>query len=148
MLEARTTDRIDPGRRPRSDPEDIKIGALGYHPVTVIHYNPPSPTFLVKVDGDTVVSSPFHRFWIAGSGWVMAADLKGGETLRLLDGPRGLESVEKRPGPQLVFNLDVAEAHDFFAGARRVLVHDNTLPEIRLEPFDVVPELTAAASAR
>ncbi len=96
--------------------QDIKTGALGYHPVTVIHHNPPSPTFLVKVGGDTIVSSPFHRFWIAGSGWVMARDLKGGETLRLLDGPARVESVESGP-VQPVFNLDVAEAHDFFAGA-------------------------------
>ena len=52
-------------------------------------------------------------------------------------------------GPvQPVFNLDVAEAHDFFAGAVAVLVHDNTLPEIRLEPFDAVSELTSAASIR
>ena len=146
MLEgARPIESIRVGDRVLT--QDIKTGALGYHPVTVIHHNPPSPTFLVKVGGDTIVSSPFHRFWIAGSGWVMARDLKGGEILRLLDGPARVESVESGP-VQLVFNLDVAEAHDFFAGAVAVLVHDNTLPEIRLEPFDAVSELTNSASAR
>jgi hypothetical protein len=123
--------------------QDVKTGALGYHPVTVIHHNPPSPTFLVKVGGDTIVSSPFHRFWIAGKGWVMARDLKGGENLRLLGGPARVESVEDGP-VQPVFNLDVAEAHDFFAGAAAALVHDNTLPETRLELFDAAPELAAA----
>ena len=146
MLEgARPIESIRVGDRVLT--QDIKTGALGYHPVTVIHHNPPSPTFLVKVGGDTIVSSPFHRFWVIGKGWVMARDLKGGETLRLLDGPARVESVESG-SVQPVFNLDVAEAHDFFAGAVAVLVHDNTLPEIRLEPFDAVSELTASASAR
>lgn len=115
--------------------QDVRTGALGYQPITFVHHNPPSPTFLVKVGGDTIVSSPFHRFWVVGKGWVMARDLKGGETLRLLDGPAHVESVD--PGPvQPVFNLDVAEMHDFFAGSAAVLVHDNTLPETRIVPFD------------
>jgi hypothetical protein len=124
--------------------QDIKTGALGYHPVTVIHHNPPSPTFLVKVGGDTIVSSPFHRFWIVGKGWIMARDLKGGENLRLLDGPAKIASVESGP-VQPVFNLDVAEDHDFFAGAAAALVHDNTLPDLRQTPFDAEPSLAALA---
>ena len=65
----------------------------------------------------------------------MAHDLKAGETLRLLDGPTTVESVESGP-VQPVFNLDVADAHDFFAGSAAALVHDNTLPDTRLQPFD------------
>jgi hypothetical protein len=126
--------------------QDVKTGALGYQPVTVVHHNPPSPTFLVRVGGDTIVSSPFHRFWVAGRGWVMARDLKGGETLRLLDGSVRVGSVEAGP-VQPVFNLDVTEAHDFFAGSAAALVHDNTLPDTRLAPFDAPPELASASGA-
>ncbi len=125
--------------------QDIKTGALGYHPVTVVHHNPPSPTFLVKVGKDTIVSSPFHRFWVAGKGWKMARDLKGGETLRLLDGPARVDSVEEGP-VQLVYNLDVAGDHDFFAGAAAALVHDNTLPDTRLVAFDAAPVVAVAES--
>jgi hypothetical protein len=124
--------------------QDIKSGTLGYNPVTVIHHNAPSPTFLIKVAGDTIVSSPFHRLWITGRGWIMARELKGGEIVRLLDGPARVESVASGP-VQPVFNLDVAEADDFFAGRAAALVHDNTLPELRLEPFDTVPPLAASA---
>ncbi len=126
---------------------DIKTGALGYNPVTVLHHNPPSPTFLVKLGSDTIVSSPFHRFWIAGKGWIMARDLKGGETLRLLTGPARVESVESGP-VQLVYNLDVADAHDFFAGAAAALVHDNTLPETRITPFDVAPVMSPSVAIK
>ena len=110
-------------------------GSLGYQPITKVHHNPPSPTFLVKVAGDTIVSSPFHRFWVAGRGWVMARDLVGGETLRVLGSVGNIDAVETGP-VQPVFNLDVADAHDFFAGRAAALVHDNTLPDTRLVPFD------------
>jgi hypothetical protein len=126
--------------------QDVKTAALGYQPVTTIYHNPPSPTFLVKVGRDTIVSSPFHRFWVVGKGWVMARDLKGSETLRLLDGPARVEAVESGP-VQPVYNLDVADAHDFFAGSAAVLVHDNTLPDTRLVPFDAAPALAVAAPA-
>ena len=53
-----------------------------------MHHNPPSKTFHVKLGGETIVSSEFHRFWKAGQGWVMARDLKVGDRLRTLDGPR------------------------------------------------------------
>jgi hypothetical protein len=137
---ARAIESIQVGDRVLT--QDVQTGALGYHPVTVIHHNPPSPTFLVKVGGDTIVSSPFHRFWIAGRGWIMARDLKGGETLRLLKGATRVESVETGP-VQPVFNLDVAQAHDFFAGTAAALVHDNTLPGTRLAPFDSTTEIAA-----
>jgi len=42
--------------------QSTATGALGYQPVLVVHHNPPSPTFLIKLAGDTIVSSPFHRF--------------------------------------------------------------------------------------
>ena len=137
---ARPIEQIKVGDRVLT--QDVKTGALGYQPVTVIHHNPPSPTFLVKVKEDTIVSSPFHRFWVAGKGWIMARDLKGTETLRLLDGPARVESVAAGP-VQPVFNLDVADAHDFFAGGAAALVHDNTLPDTRLSPFDAPPALAS-----
>jgi hypothetical protein len=127
--------------------QDVMSGALVYEPVTVVHHNPPSPTFNVRVNGDTIVSSPFHRFWVAGKGWVMARELKGGETLRMLDGLGTVTSVESGD-VQLVFNLDVADHHDFFAGSAGALVHDNTLPDTRLTPFDATPELASLSTRK
>lgn len=126
--------------------QNPRDGSLAYHPILVVHHNPPSPTFEVKVKSDTIVASPFHRFWVIGRGWVMARDLKGGETLRLLDGPARVDSVSEG-AVQPVFNLDVADDHDFFAGAAAALVHDNTLPDTRLVLFDATPELATLATA-
>ncbi len=125
--------------------QSTATGALGYRPILVVHHNPPSPTFVIRVAGDTIVSSPFHRFWKAGRGWVMARDIRPGDRLRTLDGVSEVEGVDQGK-VQLVFNLDVAEDADFFAGSAAALVHDNTLPDPRLAPFDAAP--AAVASAR
>ncbi len=121
-------------------------GTLGYRPIVGVHHNPPSPTFLIRLAGDTIVSSPFHRFWKAGRGWVMAREIRAGDRLRLLEGVAEVEAVEAGP-VQLVYNLDVAEDADFFAGNAAALVHDNTLPDPRLAPFDA-PKAPGPALAR
>jgi hypothetical protein len=129
--------------------QDTKSGALGFQPVLAVHHNPPSKTFKIALGNETITSSEFHRFWKAGEGWVMARDLKPGQVLRTLGGLAKVESVETG-AVQPVFNLDVAESANFFAGAQGALVHDNTLPDLRLAPFDAAPEpvLTAAPRPR
>ena len=115
--------------------QSVASGALRYQPILAVHHNPPSPTFLIRVQGDVIVSSPFHRFWKVGEGWVMARDVRAGDRLRLLSGTAVVEEY-KAGEVQPVFNLDVAEDADFFAGSAAALVHDNTLPDTRLVPFD------------
>ena len=122
-------------------------GALGYRPILVVHHNPPSATFRIRVGGESIVSSHFHRFWVAGKGWVMARELRAGDPVRTLGGVEPVEAVEADK-VQLVYNLDVAEDADFFAGNVGALVHDNTLPDPRLAPFDAAPKPEAVATAR
>lgn len=122
--------------------QSTRTGALSYKPILVVHRNPPSKTFRIVLGNETIVSSEFHRFWKAGQGWVMARDLKTGDVVRTLGGlvPVGAIDEEK---VQPVFNLDVAEDADFFVGRQGALVHDNTLPDLRLPPFDAPPSLAS-----
>ena len=115
--------------------QDVGTGTLSYRSIFAVHHNPPSPTYRIKLRGEPIVASPFHRFWVAGRGWEMARDLKTGDPIRTLGGVARVESVEP-DAVQLVYNLDVAEAADYFAGPAAALVHDNTLPDPRLVPFD------------
>ncbi len=126
--------------------QSTRTGTLSYKPIVAVHHNPPSKTFQVKLGGETIVSSEFHRFWKAGSGWVMARDLKEGDRIRMLDGPSAVTSIE-RGKVVLVYNLDVAEDGDFFVGRGGVLVHDNTLPDLREKPFDAAGPLDAETPA-
>lgn len=118
--------------------QNTRTGALNYQPVLVVHHNPPGKTLRITLKGESIVSSEFHRFWVAGRGWVMARELKSGDTVRVLGGVAPIESIEN-DAVQPVFNLDVAEDADFFVGRASALVHDNSLPGLRLAPFDAAP---------
>jgi hypothetical protein len=115
--------------------QDTTTGALGYKPILVVHRNPPNATLRIKLQGQPIVASHFHRFWVAGRGWVMARDLKVGDPVRTLGDVAKVTAIQPEK-VQLVYNLDVADDADFFVGSVGALVHDNTLPDLRLAPFD------------
>jgi Pretoxin HINT domain len=119
--------------------QDAASGALSFQPVAFVHRNPPDQTLRIRLsDGESVVCSIYHRFWRANVGWAQARELKPGDTLRRFGGILRVDSV----GPdsvQPLYNLDVLASRTFFVGASKLLVHDNTLPDHRLVPFDALP---------
>jgi hypothetical protein len=121
--------------------QDATTGELSFQPILVVHHNAPSQTLRVRLDtGDTVVPSIYHRFWRAGHGWAEARYLKAGDVLRTLGGRAKVEVIE--PAETVpVYNLDVAGGRTFFVGKSDALVHDNTLPQTHLRPFDTEPLL-------
>jgi hypothetical protein len=125
--------------------QDVTTGGLSYQPILVVHHNPPDRTLRVRLaNGDSVVASRFHRFWVAQLGWKTARDLNTGDVLRTLGGTSPITSLESAP-VQPVFNLDVAASRTYFVGASSMLVHDNTLPpaHVSTPPFDRFPALGA-----
>ena len=124
--------------------QDANTGVQTYQPVLFVHRNPPSPTLQVAFEGgESVTASTYHRFWKAGHGWVMARELKPGDVLRTQSGLTRVDRISEAP-VQPVFNLDVASSHSFFVGTQGALVHDNSLPDTRLSPFDRIPEIAQA----
>jgi hypothetical protein len=126
--------------------QSITSGALAYQVVLTVFRNPPAQTVkLTMDDGEVVLPSIYHRFWLAGKGWALARDLKAGDGLRCRTGRVTVKSAE--PGDVVpVFNLSVASDKTYFVGQRDYLVHDNTPPEPgAIKPFDAVPALAAAA---
>ena len=126
--------------------QDAASGALAFQTVVAVHHNPPDKTLRVALDnGDAVVASRFHRFWLAGRGWAMARELKPGDVLRTRGGLARITSIEQGP-VQPVFNLDVAASRTYFVGTSAMLVHDNTLPPTQMivPPFDRVESLGGA----
>jgi hypothetical protein len=128
--------------------QDVLTGELSFQPVLVVHHNAPGQTLKVAMEnGETLVASVYHRFWRAGKGWAMARDLTPGDVIRTLSGLSSVTSVTDGPAAPL-YNLDVAKTRTFYVGNRDALVHDNTLPEARVKPFDAPPSLAASDRAR
>jgi hypothetical protein len=117
--------------------QDPKTGVLKYQPVLTVFHNPPNATLRIELKHDSIVLTGIHRLWKAGQGWVMARELKAGDTLRTLGGTVAIKSIaEDRKQP--VFNLHVADGESFFVGSTGVLAHDNSLINPTPEPFDSV----------
>ena len=123
--------------------QDDATGALSFQPVVFVHRNPPDKTLRIRLSGgDSVVCSIYHRFWRANLGWTQARELKPGDTLRHLGGIVQVDNVGT-DSVQALYNLDVATSRSFFVGQSKLLVHDNTLPDHRLVPFDALPVLVS-----
>ncbi len=126
--------------------QDVTTGGLSYQPIVVVHHNPPDATLRIALaNGDNVVASRFHRFWVAGRGWSMARDLSPGDALRTLSGPSRITAIDAA-SVQPVYNLDVARSRTYFVGRTSMLVHDNTLPSPHPDAasFDRVPSLAVS----
>ena len=118
--------------------QDTAKGALRYRSIAAVHHNPPALALRVKLGDEVILATGFHRFWKVGKGWIMARELKPGDPIRTLEGSAQVVSIEP-DRVQPVYNLDVADDADFFVGKLGALVHDNTLPDPRLAPFDAAP---------
>jgi hypothetical protein len=125
--------------------QDAATGALSFQPVVFVHRNPPATTLRLSLsDGQYVVCSIYHRFWRANLGWAQARELKPGDSLRSLAGIVQVDRIEP-DSVQPLYNLDVAGSRTFFVGRTNLFVHDNTLPEQRLKPFDALPVVESAS---
>ena len=75
----------------------------------------------VELDnGESIVATEIHRFWIAGAGWKMTRELRPGDRLRVVGGTVQVRAVSREP-KQLVHNLEVARKSDFFVGRQGAL---------------------------
>jgi hypothetical protein len=94
----------------------------------IVHHDHPA---LVVVNGD-LTTTPEHRFYADGA-WIRADELRVGSLLTTVAGEsdrpslRAVTSLVETGEGTTVYNLEVREQHDYFAGG--VLVHNlKTIP--------------------
>ncbi len=130
--------------------QNTSTGVLSYQPVMAVHRTASASTFRIDLEGDIINATGIHRFWKAGKGWTMARDLKTGDRLRMPGGLVEVRMVESG-NQQTVYNLDIADNHDFFVGRQGVLVHDSNFVKPVSDPFDTPAEIavvTPSAATR
>jgi tetratricopeptide (TPR) repeat protein len=140
----RTIESIEVGDRVLS--QNTTTGSLEFRPVLAVYHNKPASTLRLSSGGEPIVVTGIHRFWKAGKGWTMARELKAGDQLRMVGGVAKIQSIEP-DAVQPVFNFEVAGDRDYFVGKAGMLVHDNSLVQPVLEPFDRQPDKAALAPA-
>jgi hypothetical protein len=83
---------------------------------------------LIKItlnSGESIEATAEHPFYIKGKGWNPANSLKVGETLQLHNGTTVVVKViDTSIRVEKVYNLTVANTHNYFVGVDGVLVHN------------------------
>jgi len=81
----------------------------------------------VFVNGEEIITTPSHPFYVYKFGWTLAGSLKAGDVLVLSNGELvTVEWVQHEilESPVKVYNLEDADFNTYFVGDEAVLVHD------------------------
>ncbi len=120
--------------------KNIEAGELAYKPVVHTTVRQPVPVTKFVVNGQPVVASSGHNFWVSGSGWTKTRELIPQQPIHTVVGMARVESVEDEAEPAPVYNLVVADFHTYFVSPAMILSHDVLPPR----PTNVkVPGLAA-----
>ena len=80
---------------------------------------------LTLESGESIETTAEHPFYIQGKGWNAANTLKVGDALQLYNGTVVVvKTVDTSVRVERVYNLTVANTHNYFVGSDGVLVHN------------------------
>jgi hypothetical protein len=117
-------EQVEPGDRVVA--QDVATGELSLRPVTERTTRPRVEVMSIEVDGETIVATKGHPFWVNGQGWVMSRHLESGMRLHTMYGYREVKSAKRLPDRQICYNLLVDGFGTYFVSQVAVLVHDGT----------------------
>lgn len=87
----------------------------------------------VSVNGEVIVTTPEHPFYVPSKGWTGAIHLRAGDILVLHNGKYVIvEQVQHEilEHPIQVYNFEVEDFHTYYVGDSSVLVHNACGPKI------------------
>ena len=109
---------------------DEETGEQAYKEVVRLFRNETKEWYHIHVNGEEIVCTGAHPFYVAGEGFVCAKDLKISDKLLLSDGTRAIIKeiqIEQLSTPEITYNFEVADFHTYYVTESNVLVH-NTCP--------------------
>lgn len=107
--------------------QDPNSGELTFNLVTQTTNRIPTAGLVkLNIDGEQILATKGHVFWVAGKGWRMAKRLEIGDQIHGVSGGLRVEEMEERPAPKRVYNLVIQDFHTYFVGESGALVHDIT----------------------
>ncbi len=107
--------------------EDPDTGEVTYKRVLETYVSEATELIHLNIDGEEIITTPAHPFYVKDKGFVLAGDLEEGTTLVDNEGNE-LHLLIKR-WEQLqcaipVYNFAVEDYHTYFVGTKNVLVHN------------------------
>lgn len=116
---------------------DEATGEQAYKEVVRLFRNTTEEWYHITANGEELVCTGGHPFFVEDKGFIFAKDLSVGDILRLSDGvlvPISAISVEKLERPETTYNFEVADFHTYYVGENEVLVHNTCASELKKDP--------------
>ena len=98
----------------------------------------------VKTDGDEIVCTREHPFYVPVRGWTAACDLRAGDILVRSNGEYVVvEAIEHEllESPITVYNFEVEDFHTYHVGSASVLVHNKCGYDRKISPTRIEQQL-------
>ncbi len=103
---------------------DPATGEVADHTVTNVDVHTDPAIEHLRIDGETIETTPDHRF-LTDHGWVEAAALYPGSKVEKLDGSTGtVEGYTIEVRPVIMWDLTVSAVHTFAVGEGQWVVHN------------------------
>lgn len=110
---------------------DVRDGKLVTKKVVALEVKHAPGLVRLAFGGETITTTPDHYFWVDGTQWVRAVELRIGDAMRKPSGERSiLGAIESLPlppgGDDRVYNLLVEDVETYFVGTSPILTHSCT----------------------
>uniref|UniRef100_UPI0003B4E2F3 Hedgehog/intein hint domain-containing protein n=1 Tax=Butyrivibrio sp. AE3009 TaxID=1280666 RepID=UPI0003B4E2F3 len=113
--------------------EDPETGDVVYKRVLETYINETTELIHLNIDGEEIVTTPTHPFYVKGKGFIEAGNLNVGETLVDSEGNElhlRIKRWEHLQNTVPVYNFAVEDYHTYFVGDNEVLVHNMCAADI------------------
>lgn len=107
--------------------ENPETGEVAYKTVEETYENETTELVHVFVNGEEIITTPSHPFYVPKLGWTLAIKLRAGDILVLSNGEYVVvEAIQHEllEAPIKVYNFEVEDFHTYFVGESGVLVHN------------------------
>lgn len=111
---------------------DEQTGDVALKPIKQVFVNESSELIHLKVNGEEIITTPTHPFYVAKKGWFAAVSLRAGDILVLVNGEYAVvEQVQHEllEAPIKVYNFEVGDYHTYYVSDSGVLVHNSCRSE-------------------
>ena len=115
---------------------DEETGESDWKPVVRLFRNKTKEWYHVFVEGEEIVCTGGHPFYVVGKGFIEARKLKVSEKLLLSRGKEVIiekVEVERLAEAETTYNFEVADFHTYYVTKKAVLVHNKCKQELVAE---------------
>lgn len=108
---------------------DVASGEIVKAKVTSASERGVSTVVEIRLSNNSIQATEEHPFWVVGRGWVKVGQLEIGDQLLGINGDTySISDLKSSKKEQTVYNIEVAEFHNYFAGLSSILVHNGCGP--------------------